>query len=83
MMLTRSRCSPNHLRHTAAAFAIHRGATVYDVQRMLGHAKPSITLDTYGYLWDTGQSRLAETLEAAIREGQAMQWAGGELGAIR
>ncbi len=66
--------SPNHLRHTAAAFAIHHGATVYDVQRMLGHAKPSITLDTYGYLWDTGQSRLAGTLDAAIREAEGHRW---------
>jgi site-specific recombinase XerD len=74
--------SPNHLRHTAAAFAIHHGATVYDVQRMLGHAKPSITLDTYGYLWDSGQSRLAETLDAAIREAQTRPWDGAKVAAI-
>jgi len=59
--------SPNHLRHTAAAFAIAHGANVYDVQRMLGHAKPSITLDVYGHLWDTSSERLAEALDGAIR----------------
>jgi integrase len=58
---------PNQLRHTAAARAIGNGANVYDVQRMLGHARPSITLDTYGYLWHGSPERLAETLDAAIR----------------
>jgi integrase len=60
--------SPNDLRHTAAAFAVAHGANVYDVQRMLGHAKPSITLDVYGFLWDGSAERLAEKLDAAIRE---------------
>jgi integrase len=62
--------SPNHLRHTAAAFAIHHGASVYDVQRMLGHSKPSITLDVYGHIWDQSGQRLAEKLDAAIRQGE-------------
>jgi hypothetical protein len=34
---------------------------------MVGHAKPSITLDTYGHLWDDSADRLAERLDAAIR----------------
>lgn len=59
--------SPNHLRHTAVAFAIASGANVYDVQRMLGHAKPSITLDVYGHLWDDSGERLAAHLDEAIR----------------
>ncbi len=60
--------SPNDLRHTAAAFAIAHGANVYDVQQMLGHAKPSITLDVYGFMWHGSAERLAEALDAAIRE---------------
>jgi integrase len=31
--------SPNSLRHHAAAFLIHRGASVLQVSKMLGHAK--------------------------------------------
>jgi integrase len=58
----------NDLRHTAAAFAIGNGADVYAVQRMLGHAKPSITLDVYGSLWDTSLEKLAEKMDTAIRE---------------
>jgi integrase len=57
----------NDLRHTAAAFAIGNGADVYAVQRMLGHAKPSITLDVYGSLWDQSLERLADKLDSAIR----------------
>jgi site-specific recombinase XerD len=59
--------SPNDMRHTAAAFAIQHGANVYGVQRMLGHAKPSITLNVYGFLWDKSMDQLAETLDEAIR----------------
>jgi integrase len=59
--------TPNMLRHSAAAFAIANGANVYHVQRMLGHARPSITLDVYGALWDDSMEELAERLDAAIR----------------
>jgi integrase len=59
--------SPNDLRHTAVAFAIAHGANVYDVQNMVGHAKPSITLDTYGFLWEASAERLAAALDEAIR----------------
>ena len=40
---------------------------VYHVQKMLGHAKPSITLDVYGELWDESQEQLAERMDAALR----------------
>jgi integrase len=59
--------TPNSLRHSAVAFAIAHGADVYSVQQMVGHAKPSITLDTYGSLWDSSAERLAERLDEAIR----------------
>lgn len=75
--------SPNHLRHTAAAFAIHHGASVYDVQRMLGHSKPSITLDTYGHIWDQSGRRLAERLDAAIRESEVQPKEGAEAVSLR
>lgn len=40
------------LRHTAASLAIHSGANVKTVQRMLGHRSAAMTLDIYGHLWD-------------------------------
>jgi integrase len=60
--------TPNMLRHSAAAFAIHHGASVYSVQKLLGHAKASLTLDVYGSLWDQAQEQLATTLDEAIRK---------------
>jgi hypothetical protein len=39
------------LRHTAASLMIREGASVKAVQRQLGHATTSITLDTYGRLF--------------------------------
>src|SRR6266511_4405752 len=62
--------TPNSCRHTAVAFAIGTGANVYDVQKMVGHAKPSITLDVYGDLWEGSQERLAARQDVALRE----QW---------
>lgn len=59
--------TPNMLRHSAASFAIANGGNVYHVQKMLGHARPSITLDVYGELWDSSQEELAERLDEAIR----------------
>jgi integrase len=38
------------LRHTAASLAISAGANVKAVQRMPGHVKASMTLDTYADL---------------------------------
>jgi integrase len=46
------RVTPHDLRHTAASLAISAGANVKAVQRMLGHASASMTLDTYADLFD-------------------------------
>lgn len=53
--------SPKALRHTAASMAIAAGADVKVVQRMLGHADASMTLNTYADLWP---DRLDEVVEA-------------------
>lgn len=56
----------HHLRHTAASLAISAGANVKAVQRMLGHAKASMTLDTYADLFDTDLDAVAVELDSAI-----------------
>jgi integrase len=43
--------SPHDLRHTAASLAVSAGANVKAVQRMLGHAPASMTLDVYAGLF--------------------------------
>ena len=53
------------LRHTAASLLIREGASVKAVQKQLGHATASITLDTYGHLFPDELDALAGRLEDA------------------
>jgi integrase len=59
--------TPHDLRHTAASLAISAGANVKAVQRMLGHAKASMTLDVYADLFDDDLDSVADCLDAAIK----------------
>jgi integrase len=59
--------TPHDLRHTAASLAISAGANVKAVQRMLGHAKASMTLDVYADLFDEDLDGVADRLDAAIK----------------
>jgi integrase len=62
--------TPHELRHTAASLAVSAGANVKAVQRMLGHAKASMTLDVYADLFDDDLEAVADRLdEIARREG--------------
>lgn len=55
------------LRHTAASLAIHSGANVKTVQRMLGHSSAAMTLDIYGHLWDAELDALPGQMDAHMR----------------
>jgi integrase len=55
------------LRHGAASLAVSAGANVKAIQRMLGHAKASMTLDVYADLFDDDLDDVAANLNAAIR----------------
>lgn len=53
------------LRHTFASHALHEGWSVLEVQRMLGHARPTITLDVYAHsVPDALESQLRRRLAA-------------------
>ncbi|MGO8848706.1 tyrosine-type recombinase/integrase, partial [Mycobacterium sp.] len=58
--------TPHDLRHTAASLAVSAGANVKALQRMLGHAKASMTLDVYADLFDDDLDEVAASLDAAI-----------------
>jgi integrase len=58
--------TPHDLRHTAASLAVSAGANVKAVQRMLGHAKASMTLDVYADLFDDDLDDVADRLGAAM-----------------
>jgi integrase len=62
------RLSPYDLRHTAASLAISAGANVKAVQTMLGHAKASMTLDTYAGLFGDDLDAVAERMDAGFSE---------------
>ena len=55
----------HELRHTAASLAIAAGASVLGVQRMLGHASATLTLDRYSHLFGDELGGVAQRLDAA------------------
>ncbi|WP_404391812.1 tyrosine-type recombinase/integrase [Humibacillus xanthopallidus] len=63
--------NPSELRHTAASLAVHAGAHVLAVQRMLGHEKASMTLDVYSDLFDGDLDLVAERLQVVRSQGSA------------
>jgi integrase len=54
------------LRHTAASLAVHSGASVKSVQRMLGHASAALTLDIYSGLFDQELDDVAGRMDALL-----------------
>lgn len=56
---------PHELRHTAASLAIQSGADVKVVQRMLGHASATLTLDTYASLFESSLDGVASRMQEA------------------
>ncbi|WP_067647013.1 tyrosine-type recombinase/integrase [Nocardia harenae] len=57
--------TPHELRHNAASLAVSQDASVLALQRMLGHGKPSTTLDFYADLFDDDLDDVAAWLDAA------------------
>jgi integrase len=58
--------TPHDLRHTAASLAVAAGANVKAVQRMLGHASASMTLDVYAGLFGDDLDAVAHRLDEAF-----------------
>ena len=56
------------LRHTAASIAVHSGANVKVIQRMLGHSSAAMTLDIYADLFDADMDSLTLDVNAAIAD---------------
>lgn len=55
--------TPHDLRHSAASIAVHNGANVKVLQRMLGHASAAMTLDRYSDLFDTDLDDVAAAMD--------------------
>ena len=56
---------PHELRHTAASLAIASGADVKVVQQMLGHGSATMTLDTYGHLFEDRLDEVGDAMDRA------------------
>jgi len=56
------------LRHFYASALISAGCDVVTVQRALGHAQPSITLDTYSHLWPSAEDRTRAAAADLMKE---------------
>ena len=56
------------LRHTHITHLLRNGIPVHVVAARAGHAKPSITLDTYSHLLGGEDNDAAELAEAMLRK---------------
>lgn len=56
---------PYSLRHTYASLMIAEGRNQHEVARLLGHATPQLTLNTYGHLFAEAQLSDGEDVQAA------------------
>jgi len=54
------------LRHTAASLMLNNSFPPIIVSRILGHVKPSITLDLYGHLFHEVQGEVAEIMDELV-----------------
>ena len=54
------------LRHYAASALIAGGASVKQVQMILGHASAAVTLGVYAHLWPGDDDRARSILDAAL-----------------
>lgn len=71
--------TPHGLRHTAASLYISAGTPPKVVQRILGHASITVTLDLYGHLYPDEMDTWADRLgDIAGRSGGAVWPEGGQ-----
>lgn len=54
------------LRHTTASMLLNHGVPVIMVSRMLGHSKPSVTLDLYGHLYHEMQGSAIQVMDRLL-----------------
>ena len=57
------------LRHTAASLMLNHGTPVLIVSKILGHSKPSITIDVYGHLIPSRQEEAAQLMDNLMFDG--------------
>lgn len=61
-------CKTHDLRHYAVSALIAGGASVKQVQMILGHASAAVTLGVYAHLWPGDDERARTILDAALAD---------------
>jgi len=61
----------HELRHTGVSWAIHAGANIKTIQRMVGHASAAMTLDVYGHLWDDQLDEVVDRVDGLLARERA------------
>jgi len=61
-----SRVRFHDLRHTAASLLLNNSVPVIVVSKILGHAKPSTTMDIYGHLINEMQEEAARIMDELV-----------------
>ena len=56
------------LRHFYASGLIAQGCDVVTVQKALGHARATTTLNTYAHLWPTAEDRTRKAADSLMAE---------------
>jgi integrase len=56
------------LRHTAASWAVQQGASLLEVQRVLGHSSPTITSQIYAHLRPDDLRRATDAIDRSLAE---------------
>lgn len=65
--------TPHSLRHTAASLALSAGVPVAAVSKMLGHANPKITLETYSHCMPDDETLASDTLGRLLSPSKPIQ----------
>jgi len=65
------------LRHYAASALIAGGASVKQVQMILGHASAAVTLGVYAHFWPGDDDRARSILDAALADCVRTDWVEG------
>jgi integrase len=78
--------SPYDLRHTYASLLIHEGRPVPAVAALMGHSRPSTTLDTYSHVYAAARLQKAVEMVDAIeqaRRGVPKMYPSGQVRRLR
>ncbi len=75
--------SMHSFRHFYASLLILAGENVKTVQKRLGHAQPSITLNTYAHMWPDAEDTSRAAVEAAFGQGSALNVPSPKLSSVK